>query len=101
MADQDYAQVEDGAVTFNAGDYVFTRAEARQCYRLLNEGNTVWQIKEQRHPNATLQQIIVAIQVAIMGQSFTIQELRTVSPHVFNVEIVYLGMWNVGAPIEE
>ena len=101
MADQDYANVEDGAVTFNAGNYIFTRAEARQCYRLLNEGRTIWEIKEERHPNATLQQIIVAIQVAIVGQSFTIKQLRTMCPYLFDVALVYLGMWNVGAPIEE
>ena len=101
MGDQSYAHVEDGAVTFNAGSYIFTRAEARVCYRLLNEGRTIWQIKEERHPNATLQQIIVAIQVAIAGQSFTIEELRTMCPHIFDVALVYLGMWNVGVPIEE
>ena len=101
MADQDYANVEDGAVTFNAGSYMFTRAEARVCYRLMNQGRTIWQIKAERHPNATLQEIIVGIQVAIVGQSFTIAELHTMCPHIFDVALVCLGVWNVGVPIEE
>ena len=105
MADQEYAQVEDGALTFHAGNYIFTRAEARQCYRLHREGSTVWQLVEQRHPNATLEQVIVAMQVAILGLSFRIDELQIMCPHVFDPESVSLWAWNVGqptpSPIEE
>ena len=90
--------LEDGSVTFSAGNYVFTHAEALECSRLNRGGTTVWQLKEQRHTEATLEQIVVAIQVGIMALSFTIEQIRALSPHVFDPDNVYLGMWRIGAP---
>ena len=101
MGDQGYENIEDGAVSFNAGSYLFTRAEARACYRLMRQGTSLWQLKAERHPNATLQEIVVGIQVAIAGQSFTIAELHSMCPHIFDVALVSLEVWNVGVPIEQ
>ena len=98
MGDAEYVQRESGAVTFHAGNYLFTRAEARHCYRLHRNGTPLWQLVEQRHPNATVEQMIVAMQVAIMGLSFTIEQLRSMSPQIFNPEIVAVEAWNVGQP---
>ena len=96
-------QLEDGSVTFSAGNYVFTRAEALECSRLNRRGTTVWQLKEQRHPQATLEQIVVAIQVGIMALSFTLAEIADINPSIFDPNIVCLGMWAIGEPsnIEE
>ena len=91
---------EDPSLTFRAGNYVFTRAEARACSYLHQRRTTVWQLKEQRHPTAMLEQIVVAIQVGIMAQSFKLSEMN---PIIFDPTRVCLGMWRIGEPssIEE
>ena len=60
----------------------------------------MWQLKEEFFPNATLKEIIVAIQVEIMidYDFFNLDELLAIDPRVFDTSIVCLEMWAVGAP---
>ena len=60
-------------------------------------GASLWKIKEDHHPQATLEEIVVAIQVGIMITSFRLDELR---PIFFDPNIVCLEVWNVGEPTQ-
>ena len=82
---------------FLAGTYVFTRLQAQNCAALNKAGVTVWQLKQEFHPNATLKEIVVAIQVGLMIHMdfFNLDDL---DPKVFDPSLVCLGMWNVGEP---
>ena len=82
---------------FMAGNYVFTRAHADNCAALHKAGVSVWQLRQAFHPNASLEQVVVAIQVGLLiyMDFFNIDEL---DPKVFDPSIVCLGMWNVGGP---
>ena len=82
---------------FRAGNYVFTHAQAHHCAALHKAGVSIWRIRQTFHPNATLEQVIVAIQVGLLThRNFcTIDEL---DPEVFDPSAVCLGMWNVGGP---
>ena len=84
---------------FRAGTYVFTRSQAINCAALHKAGVTVWRLKEEFHPNATLNEIVVAIQVGIMTQS-DIQNLDDLDPQIFEPKYVCLGMWKVGKPTQ-
>ena len=83
--------------TFMAGDYQFTRFEAKQCARLYRSGIRVRQIKQMYHQQASLKQIVVAIQVGIMIKydSFWLEQLN---PAIFDPRLVALGMWKLGEP---
>ena len=61
--------------TFTVGNTVFTVGDARRCMALEKARVTICQIKERYHPSATLEEIVCAIQVAIMSLSFHIDEL--------------------------
>ena len=74
---------------------MFTVGDARRCMALEKARVAIWQIKEKYHPNATLEEIVCAIQVAIMSLSFSIDELR---PLFFDPANVCLEVWNVGEP---
>ena len=87
---------ESPSTTFLAGNYEFTRLQARQCALLHQSGYTIWQIKEHHHTHATLKEIVVAIQVSIMWE-FSIEEL---TPHIFDPNIVCLEVWRVGEPTQ-
>ena len=82
---------------FRAGNYVFTRAHADNCAALHKAGVSVWQLRQAFHPNASLEQVIVAIQVGLLiyMDFCNIDEL---DPKVFDPSIVCLGMWNVAGP---
>ena len=54
----------------------------------------LWQIKEQHHRDAALEQIVVVIQVGIMW-NFSIEQLP---PHIFDPNLVCLQVWNAGQP---
>ena len=82
---------------FWAGNYVFTRAQAQHCATLHMAGVSVWQIKQSLHPNATVEQVIVAIQVGIMISNDGLN-LAHLNPKIFKPNLVLLGMWNVGTP---
>ena len=84
---------------FRAGTYVFTRSQAKNCAALNKAGVTVWQLKEEFHPNATLEELVVAIQVGIMIH-MDILNLDDLDPKIFDPSIVCLGMWNVGKPTQ-
>ena len=49
--------------TFLVGNHVFSRAEAINCHLLYDRGVCVRELKEMYFPNATLEEIIVAIKV--------------------------------------
>ena len=83
--------------TFMAGDYQFTRLQANHCARLHRNGTRVWQIKEMYHRHATLEQIVIAIQVGIVGDSFWFEKLN---PIIFDPNLVALGMWKIGQPTQ-
>ena len=85
---------ESPSRTFKAGKHVFSRLQARQCALLYQGGATLWQIKEQHHPQATLKEIVVAIQVGIMW-TFSLADL---TPHIFDPNLVCLEVWRVGEP---
>ena len=80
-----------------AGNYEFTHLQARQC-ALLHQGSaTLWQIKEQHHPQATLKEIVVAIQVGGMwAYSFA-----DMIPDIFDPSLVCLEVWGVGEPTKK
>ena len=91
--------VEQGksfCATLKAGNYIFTHAEARQCALLHQHKSTIWQIKEQHHPNAILKEIIVAIQVGIMWET----HLERLNPHIYDPNLVCLQVWDVGQPTQ-
>ena len=100
MASNMESPPESPSRTFRAGNYVFTRSQARQCASLHQGGATVWELKEQHHPQATLEEIVVAIQVGIMAQSFKLSEMN---PIIFDPNLVCLQAWAIGQPshIEE
>ena len=81
--------------TFTAGNSVFTCAQARRCVALNKAGVSLWKIKEDYHPHATLEEIVCAIQVGIMSTSFSVDELR---PIFFDPSIVCLEVWYCGEP---
>ena len=87
-------QGKSSCATFRAGNYEFTRLQARQCAILHQNGSTLWQIKEQHHRNATLEQKVVAIQVRIMW-NFSIEQLPA---HIFDPNLVCTEVWRVVEP---
>merc|ERR1712082_149258 len=81
--------------TFMAGNYQFTRFEARHCARLYQSGIRVRQIKLMYHRQARLKQIIVTIQVGIMIiDNFLL--LEQLNPSIFDPRQVVLGWWKLG-----
>ena len=82
---------------FRLGNSVFTCGEARQCYLLLRQKVTVRQIQELYHPNASLKEIVAAIQIGIQ---FPDRRLDDLCPAFFDVEAVVLEMWNIGYQIQ-
>ena len=84
-------RVESPSATFRAGNYIFRRSQALQLYQLHRNGSTIWQLKENYHPNATLKQIIVAIQVGIMG-GLPSQSIN--SPHFLSKPCMFRNMEN-------
>ena len=76
---------------------MFTVGDARRCMALEKARVTIWQIKERYHPSATLEEIVCAIQVAIMSLSFCIDEL---GPLFFDPATVCLQVWDVGEPTQ-
>merc|ERR1712082_50814 len=85
-------RVESPSATFRAGNYVFSCSQALQLYQLHRNGSTIWQLKENYHPNATLKQIIVAIHVGIMGDI----PLEQLTRHIFDPNLVCLEIWRIG-----
>ena len=83
---------------FLAGTYVFTRLQAINCARLHRAGVTLWHLKQQFHPNATLKEIVVAIQVGLMidWDFFNIDELYAIDKNLFDPDLVCLEIWQVG-----
>ena len=82
---------------FTLGNYVFTCGEAREAYLLHKQRVTVRQIQELYHPNASLREIVAAIQIGIQGPDIRLDELCAA---FFNVDIVCLDMWNVGYQVQ-
>ena len=60
----------------------------------------MWQLKEEFFPNATLKELIVAIQVGIIidHDFFNLDDLLELDPRVFDTSIVCLDKWAVGEP---
>ena len=86
------------SATFLAGTYEFTRGQAVEMSRLHYRGVSVRQLQAQFHPDATLEQLIVALQVGIVCQgSMNLDELN---PAIFDPTIVALCAWNLGDPID-
>ena len=85
---------------FLAGTYVFTRLQAINLSRLHKAGTTLWHLKQHFHPSATLQQIVVAIQVGLMidWDFFNIDELYAIDPKLFDPNLVCLEIWQIGEP---
>ena len=100
ISSEDQVQLESPATPFVAGTYVFKRNDAMNCARLHKAGVTVWELKQEFFPDATVREIIVAIQVGIMiqGDCFTLEQLLAVAPKVFDTTLVLLSMWAVGGP---
>ena len=85
---------------FLTGSYVFTRAQAICLARLNNAGVTVWQLKEDHFPNATIKELIIAIQVGILidYDFYNLDDLLDLDPRVFDTSTVCLDKWLVGEP---
>ena len=97
MASNDEAPPDPTGRTFRLGNSVFSCGEARRCYLLLKEKVTVWQIKEMYYPNASLKEIVAAIQIGIMLPDIRLDDL---GPPFFDVDGVCLEMWNIGYPTQ-
>ena len=97
MAANDEPPADPPGRTFRLGNSVFSCGEARHCYLLLKQGVTVWQMKEIYHPNASLQEIVAAIQIGIMLPDIRLDDL---GPAFFDVDAVCLEMWNIGYPTQ-
>ena len=82
---------------FTLGTYVFTVGQAREAYLLHKQRVTVRQIQQLYHPNASLREIVAAIQIGIQGPDIRLDELCAA---FFNVDIVVLEMWNVGYEVQ-
>ena len=82
------------AAIFSAGSYVFTRAQAVHLARWYQEGATVRELQWQFHPNATLRQMVIGIQVGIMSKDTL--SLAQLNPAIFEPRFVELGKWNIG-----
>ena len=84
--------------TFWAGNHVFSRNEARNCYLLYDRGVCVRELKEMYFPNATLEEIIVAIEVGdlIYLSFYNLKDLQMLDPRIFDPSNVHLSNWNVG-----
>ena len=97
MAANEFAPPDPPSKTFTVGNSVFTCAEARRCVALLKARVSLWKIKENYHPNATLEEIVCAIQIGIMIADFSVDDL---SPLFFDPSTVCLEMWNIGYPTQ-
>ena len=97
MAANDEPPADPPGRSFRLGNSVFTCAEARRCYLLLREKVTVRQMQELYHPNASLKEIVAAIQIGIQLPDLRLDDL---CPAFFDVEAVCLEMWNIGYQIQ-
>merc|ERR1712121_120122 len=84
--------------TFRAGNHVFSRNEATNCYLLYDRGVCVRELQESYFPTATLEEIIVAINVGdlIYLSFYNLSELERLIPRIFDPSNVHLSNWNVG-----
>ena len=82
------------SMTFRAGTYVFTRGDAVHLAHLYRHGATVRELQGRYHPNASLREMIVAIQVGI--RSWRTPNLAEINPAVFEPRHVALEMWKIG-----
>ena len=84
--------------TFLVGNHVFSRNEAITCYLLYDRGVCVRELKEMYFPNATLEEIIVAIKVGdlIYLSFYNLSDLEMLMPKIFDPSRVHLSNWNVG-----
>ena len=82
------------SMTFRAGTYVFTRGDAVHLAHLYRHGATVRELQGRYHPNASLREMIVAIQVGI--RSWRTPNLAEINPAVFEPRRVELVMWKIG-----
>ena len=83
---------------FRAGNHVFSRSEAQICYLLYDHGVCVRELQEMYFPTATLEEIIVAINVGdlIYLSFYNLSELERLIPRIFDPSNVHLSNWNVG-----
>ena len=83
---------------FRAGNHVFSRSEAQNCYLLYDHGVCVRELQELYFPTATLEEIIVAINVGdlIYLSFYNLSELEMLIPRIFDPSNVHLSNWNVG-----
>ena len=84
--------------TFRAGNHVFSRNEATNCYLLYDHGVCVRELQELYFPTATLEEIIVAINVGdlIYLSFYNLSELDMLIPRLFDPSNVDLSNWNIG-----
>ena len=84
--------------TFLVGNHVFSRNEAITCYLLYDRGVCVRELKEMYFPNATLEEIIVAIEVGdlIYLNFYNLIDVQMLDPRIFDPSHVQLSHWNVG-----
>ena len=85
------------SATFMAGSYQFTRAQATQLARLYSDGVPMRRLLEEFYPDATLEQVIVAVQVGIVlqGPSSSL-DFRHLHPDMLDPQCVLLGWWRLG-----
>ena len=85
---------------FRAGNCSFTTLNADNCAKLYKVCVTVWHLKEGFFPDATLQHILVAMQVGLMLRKdvCTLDALEPSIPHMFDPSRVDLDLCPVGEP---
>ena len=85
---------------FLAGAYVFTRTEAINLYLLHEHAVSVWEMKQEYFPNATLEEIIVPIQIGglLHFDFYNLDDLQELDKTCFDPSCVRLSEWNVGEP---
>ena len=82
------------SMTFRAGTYRFTRDDAVLLAHLHQHGASVRELQGQYHPNASLREMVVAIQVGIMSKGTL--NLAELHPAIFEPRYVALEAWNIG-----
>ena len=88
---------DPSSATFMAGSYQFTRAQATQLARLHHDGVPVRRLQEEFYPDATIKQVIVAIQVGIVLQGpDSSLNFRDLHPDMFKPRYALLGWWRLG-----
>ena len=81
---------------FRAGRIIFQRFESNHCKKLYREGWSVREIQQMYYKRCTINEIIVAIRVAICVEFANWYE--ALDNQIFNVRNINFDQWIIGRP---